>query len=117
MNNYSQNYRKKEIQRRSNILLSSILEQVSLVFPDIFCRIKNEETQDDVGIDFQIELDLRITGQNIILFKLQHKGKEKQLTIMITIRKQKKKIQNKLSSYFSYVLSHLLPWPGSFLIH
>ncbi len=68
----------KQTQQAANDLLNSTFSEFRKEIP-IHFRRNNEENQNDKGIDFQFEVEDKITRETTTLFKLQNKGTEEEI--------------------------------------
>lgn len=73
-------YRLDEVQEAGNLLLRTTISDLRNTLTDIFWIPRSEEDQNDKGIDFQYELENKLTGESLHIFKIQNKGTETNLT-------------------------------------
>lgn len=73
-------YRLDEVQEAGNLLLRTTINNLRKNLTDIFWIPRSEEDQNDKGIDFQYELENKLTGETLHIFKIQNKGTESNLT-------------------------------------
>lgn len=86
----------EDIQSDSNLLLANIVSEINNHLPDVRWRYRNEEDQQDKGIDIQYELEDRNSSETIHLFKIQNKGTDEKLNPLKT---------SKNKGYISFPLS------------
>lgn len=72
-------YRLDEVQEAGNLLLRSTINNLRNTLTDIFWIPRSEEDQNDKGVDFQYELESKLTGETLHIFKIQNKGTETNL--------------------------------------
>lgn len=72
----------KQIQQRANALLFNRFTGMYKTFPDLLFTIRSEENQDDIGIDFSVELTKITEFKSIQRFSIQNKGIEKGIKIL-----------------------------------
>lgn len=77
------NYRKMQVQRDSNLRFERMISDLTISIPQIFWTVRNEEDQKDKGIDYQIELEDKLNGNTLLLFKTQNKGTDRRLNPLI----------------------------------
>jgi hypothetical protein len=72
-------YQQKQTQREANVLLEQIILNLKKVLPNIYWAKRDEEDQEDYGIDLQYELRDSIENETKLIFKVQNKGWGKKL--------------------------------------
>ncbi len=73
-NVYSYDYKKKEVQTKADLLLWTIISEISSSSPDRYWRLRSQNDQQDKGVDFEIELENKLNSDTLDLFKIQNKG-------------------------------------------
>ena len=72
-------YRLDEVQDEGNNLLRTTISSLRNSLSDVYWIGRSEEDQNDKGVDFQYELEDKLSGQTLHLFKIQNKGTESDL--------------------------------------
>lgn len=78
-----EDYKKKEAQRTGNRIFTEMISEVSRKNPNLYWRFRAGEDQEDKGIDYEHELEDRITGDSLILFKTQNKGTDNKVKRLV----------------------------------
>jgi hypothetical protein len=71
---HTDDFKAAEGRRKGNILLHSTFDEIGNIHSGIFLSVVSEETQDDRGIDFQVEIIDKVKNETFEVFKIQNKG-------------------------------------------
>ena len=77
-------YKSDEVQEAGNNLLRTTINELRHFLTDVFWSPREEEDQQDKGIDFQYELIDKTTRKTIHIFKIQNKGTDTPVTALKT---------------------------------